>query len=296
MIAIRRLSSLASPGAARRLIEFGQTIVLLTLTACAGRAAPPAGPAELNATLFHQLSAEYRAVVRQTFLAAEVKLQERLGDPDASALDEAMDVTDKPPAIIVDVDETMLDNSPWQVRAMRDGTAYPEGWAEWCEEASAEALPGAIEFAQLAASRGVTVFYVTNRDVSVDDATARNLAAQGFPMAAGIDVVLTKNERPEWGSDKTSRRLHVADHYRVVMLLGDNLGDFIGDEYTRLDNRGRQGAVDRFIDHWGTDWFMIPNAIYGGWSQAAVGYRRGLGKAGELRRNLRALDDGRPRQ
>lgn len=112
-------------------------------------------------------------------------------------------------------------------------------------------------------------------------------------MAADLDVVLTKNERPEWGSDKTSRRAHVAAEYRVLMLLGDNLGDFIGDEYTRLDNEGRRDAVDRFAAHWGVDWFMIPNAIYGGWSQAAVGYQRGLGKGGELRRKLRALDDGK---
>jgi acid phosphatase len=267
----------------------------IVLMGCAGQATPPKGPEELNATLFHQLSAEYRAVVLHIFAAAESRLEAQLLDPDASALEAVTTGADKPPAIIVDVDETMLDNSPWQVRAMRDGTAYPVGWAEWCEEASAEPLPGAVEFAQAAAARGVTVFYVTNRDVSVDDATARNLAARGFPMAAGLDVVLTKNEREDWGSDKTSRRLHVAEQYRVVMLLGDNLGDFIGDEYTRLDNAGRRDAVDRFTVHWGTDWFMIPNAIYGGWSQAAVGYRRGLGKAGELRRKLRALDDGRGR-
>ena len=127
----------------------------------------------------------------------------------------------------------------------------------------------------------------------VDAATTRNLQAQGFPMAPGRDVVLTKNERPDWTSDKSSRRRFVAESHRVIMMLGDNLGDFVGDEYTRLENQGRNDAVDTFADHWGHDWFMIPNAIYGGWSSAAVGYQRGLSPTMELRLKLESLDDAR---
>ena len=248
---------------------------------------------ELHATMFQQSAAEYRATVVQIFRTAGSRIDGLISQPDASALDGQVEAAGKPPAIIVDVDETMLDNTPWQVRAMRSGTAYPEGWAEWCEEASARALPGAVAFTQAAAERGVTIFYVTNRDVSVDSATTRNLQAQGFPMAPGRDVVLTKNERPDWTSDKSSRRRFVAESHRVIMMLGDNLGDFVGDEYTRLENQGRNDAVDTFADHWGHDWFMIPNAIYGGWSSAAVGYQRGLSPTMELRLKLESLDDAR---
>ena len=269
---------------------------LMGLTACAGGSGGAVtGPMpELHATVFQQASAEYHATATQIFRAATERIDALLATPDATALEMAVDTAGKPPAIIVDVDETVLDNTPWQVRAMRDGTSYPTGWREWCEESSAAALPGAVAFLQTAAAKGVTVFYVTNRDVSVDDATARNLASQGFPMAAGLDVVLTKNERPDWTSDKSSRRAHVAASPRVIMMLGDNLGDFIGDEFTRLDNPGRVGAVEQFAAHWGADWFMIPNAIYGGWSQAAMDYQRGLSPAGEVQRKLDALDDKRP--
>ena len=76
------------------------------------------------------------------------------------------------------------------------------------------------------------------------------------------------------------------------MMLGDNLGDFVGDEYT--DNLGRNDAVDTFADHWGHDWFNIPNAIYGGWSTAAVDYQRGLSPTMELWRKLQSLDEARP--
>ncbi|MGB1700482.1 MAG: HAD family acid phosphatase, partial [Nannocystaceae bacterium] len=107
----------------RRLAAAVPMILLAVFAGCGGQQAPPSGPVELNATLFHQLSAEYRAVVQHVFKAAEARLDERISDSAASALEEVMDVANKPPAIIVDVDETMLDNSPWQVRAMRSGTS-----------------------------------------------------------------------------------------------------------------------------------------------------------------------------
>src|SRR5690606_11199373 len=139
---------------------------------------------------------------------------------DASAL---------PPAVIVDVDETVLDNSYYQARMIRDNTAYSEAtWGPWVMEARATAIPGAREFAGYAAKKGVTIFYVTNRMSNLEEATRRNLAAEGFPLSTGVDTVLTRGERKEWSaSAKGPRRAHVASTHRILLLIGDDLGDFV---------------------------------------------------------------------
>ena len=104
---------------------------------------------------------------------------------------------------------------------------------------------------------------MTNRRVAVDEATTRNLRETGFPLSTDEDWVLSRDERPEWTGDKTSRRTFVAERYRVIMAFGDNLGDFVSIE--DLDAAGRDAVVDRYASWWGTRWFMLPNPMYGSW-------------------------------
>jgi 5'-nucleotidase (lipoprotein e(P4) family) len=227
---------------------------------------PAANPA-LLATLYAQTSSEHHASTRAIYRAAQTQLDAALKDRKwTAALEQGEKFGKKPPAIVLDVDETVLDNSPYQVKTITENLQYPAGWNEWCDAATAKPIPGALELTQYAASKGVTVFYLTNRDHEVEAGTRKNLEAAGFPLAEGVDVVLTQNERPEWTSDKTSRRAFLAEDYRIVMLFGDNLGDFVAKAHAKGQTLAeREGVVEQHADKWGTRWFVIPNPLYGDW-------------------------------
>ena len=250
----------------------------LAVASCAARTASLAQPAaarpdaNLNAVVWVQTSVEYEATARQAFRLAELQLDHALKDREwTAALEQSGDASALPPAVIVDVDETVLDNSYYQARMVRDDTPFtPETWDAWVLEEQARAIPGAREFAQYAAQHGVTVFYVTNRTANIEEATRRNLAAAGFPLGNGVDTVLTRGERPEWdASAKGPRRAHVARSYRVLLLVGDDLGDFLPDASgTPAERRARTAPHEEW---WGRRWIMLPNPTYGSWERAVVG-------------------------
>ncbi|MEZ4449398.1 MAG: HAD family acid phosphatase [Nannocystaceae bacterium] len=225
----------------------------------------------LGAIVWTQTSAEFAANSVGAFAQATLALDRALKDKKTSAADEQQGSFAKlPPAVILDIDETVLDNSPYQAWLTREGKTFElPTWAAWVAAAKAEAVPGALAFTQAAAAKGVTVFYVSNRDVAGEAATRDNLARLGFPLrdAAEVDVVLLQNERPEWSSAKGTRRAAVAERYRIVMLVGDNLGDFTDQYKGSVDERAK--VVDTHRERWGSRWIMIANPMYGAWESAA---------------------------
>ena len=247
---------------------------------------------DLSGTLWIQSSAEYRALALQIYATAKLRLDQALEKPGWTASPEQSksgDYQKKPPAVIVDVDETVLDNSAYQVRLIKKGEAFSsETWNAWCREESAPAVPGAVAFANYADEQGVTVFYVTNRDHVVEEATADNLKAVGFPVATDRDVVLTKNEKENWGSDKTPRRKHVAEEFRILLLVGDNLGDFTGE--TEVSSEQRNQKVEAYADRWGKSWLVLPNPVYGDWESTSFDYDWSLDHRKQRRRKLDTLD------
>ena len=186
-----------------------------------------------------------------------------------AALEQTGDFGSKPPAVILDADETVLDNSESQERDVRDGAAYSEArWAVWCNERRAVPIPGALEFTRAAAAKGVTVFYVTNRDRALEQATRDNLAKFGFPLDSGRDTVLTRAERPEWtSSDKSPRRSVVAQDFRILLLVGDDFGDFV--QGARGTLAARKALDEANAAMWGVKWIALPNPMYGSWKTAA---------------------------
>src|SRR6185312_659550 len=150
----------------------------------------PSGPApndNLNAVAWTQTAIEHDLIYREVYRVAGEKLRAALKDPTWDALpkrDRKQPLSAKlKPAVIVDIDETVLDNSPYQARLVANGKDYDEfTWSEWCREKRARPLPGALEFAQAAAKRGVTVFYLSNRAQDLNAATLENLRADGFPV------------------------------------------------------------------------------------------------------------------
>ena len=238
--------------------------------------AQTAGPApsdNLNAVAWVQRSVEYRAISEQTFHAAADHLDAALKEANWDALvPEERDnaVAGLKPAVIMDVDETVLDNSPYQARLIRDGAEYDEvTWDRWVAEKKAKPLPGVVDFARAAEARGVTILYISNRAVHLKQATLENLRAAGLPVAddsvfLGLGTVLPGCEQN--GSEKNCRRRLAGQQYRVLMQFGDQLGDFA--EILANTPEGRDSVYEEYNDWFGERWWMLPNPTYGSWEPA----------------------------
>ncbi len=240
----------------------------LDLTACA----PVAGTHEnLNAVLWVRTSLEYKHTATQAFRLASLQLDLALADSSwTAALEQTSGYESLPPAVLLDVDETVLDNSPAQVQSMHSPTGMfrEEDWDAWVRKAEAKAVPGAAEFLKLAVAKGVEIFYVTNREAKHEADTIRNLTSEGLPFA-DPDHVLVKGEAPGWGSDKASRRRYLASRYRIVLLVGDDANDF--QSGVRAGIEERQFAAAPFEAWLGTKWIVLPNPTYGSWENAIWG-------------------------
>ena len=215
--------------------------------------------------LYAQSSAEYEASNIQTYVNAKSALDKALNDVTwTAAIEQKDNFENKPPAIILDIDETVLNNVPFQARSIMDGQSYPTGWLDWMLEESSDAVAGVSDFLEYAQSKGVKIFYVTNRIAVAEDATRNNLKKLGLPLDTDRDVLLMKNENG-WTSDKVSRRKLVAKDYRILLLIGDQLGDFLPLDETTLELDARKELADTYKHMWGSKWFMITNPMYGRW-------------------------------
>ena len=225
----------------------------------------------IMSVLFQQTSAEGLASSLQTYKIAQQVLDQALADLTWSALPGQTKYQNKQPAIILDVDETVLDNLAYQARGILDGTKYPTGWIDWGNEVAAKEVPGAKDFLNYAHSKGVAIFYITNRVVELKNATQKNLTKLGIPWDQSQETILMRGENG-WGSDKGSRRSLVSDKHRVLMLVGDNLGDFVDAKDNNLAPDGRQDIVEIYREYWGTKWFMLQNTTYGDWEGALYNF------------------------
>jgi len=248
----------------------GSVIRMLALVLCLLSALPArAQESIVDSVLWAGTAVEHDGAVLQAYRLARLMLDKALRDRNWTAAIEQQGHSFRglPPAIIMDVDETILDNSPFEARRAKQGGTYDEiQWQAWVREAKAQALPGAVEFTAYAHSRGVTIFYVTNRAVSLKAATRANLEKDGFPFERKIDTLYCAGQQPGWGTDKTTRRAAIAGRFRILLLFGDDLGDFLSGAANAVARR-RELATP-YQDHWGTKWIALPNAMYGSWEAA----------------------------
>jgi len=249
----------------------------------------------LNAVLWMQATAEYPAVTTTVYRAAADKLDVALKEKNWDALvtgERGNPATGLPAAVIMDVDETVLDNSPYQARLVSQGKEYDEvTWDAWVAEKKAKAVPGVVDFAKAASAKGVTVLYLSNRAVHLKDATIANLKAVGMPVKddsvfLGLGTVVEGCEQN--GSEKDCRRRLAGQQYRVLMQFGDQLGDFV--QVTANTREGRAQLLDEYRDWFGERWFMLPNPSYGSWEPAL--FNNDWSKPVEARREAKraALD------
>lgn len=258
-------------------------------------AAAPAATSErhthenLNGVLWMQTGAEYGASALQAYRAARVQLDAALNDKTwTAAVEQTGDPSALPPAVVLDLDETVIDNSAFAARQMLGGGRYtPASWVAWAEERKATAIPGAVEFLKYARSKGVTAFYITNRDHQIEQVTRENLAKLEIPVEASRDTVLTRNENGWTQSDKSARRQAVAANYRILLLVGDNFEDFIAGTLTTVENRFT--ILDKYADYWGAKWVILPNPTYGSWETAITSGQGQLTDAQILAAKYKAL-------
>ncbi len=237
-----------------------------------------------RATLWIRNSSEFRAASEIIYRAARDALATGLADPAWTAEpSQAGDLSALPPAVVMDIDETVLDNSEPQAKMLLEGTCFdefPATWDAWLAKRSAPAVPGAAEFIQAAramkdpSGRPVRIFFVTNRECArrgenesacpQQDDTAANLAALGLGSPTLADDLMLKGEQPDWESEKLTRREAVASGHRIVLNVGDDLADFLPG-VRRATVAGRDAARCAREDWWGRRWFLLPNPMYGSW-------------------------------
>lgn len=243
------------------------------------------GQEGLQGVVWMQTAVEYQASARQAYAAAQRSLDLALADPAWSAVSELTAVAsgERRPAIILDLDETCLDNSAYQARLTELAAAHTEeAFEEHIRSGNITAIPGTVEFLRYAESRGVAIFYVTNQRKNIEEASRANLRKLGLPLSESEDTLLTLGEMPDWVSDKSSRRAFVAQKYRVLLLVGDDFNDFVSANGKSLAER--KAIFERHADWFGTKWFIVPNPMYGSWERAALA---GSGSSAEDRFNAR---------
>lgn len=270
--------------------------VVLSLLAGPAVAADPApqGPVPqndlLNAELWMQRSVEYKANALAVYALGKIQLDKALADRNwIAATEQAGNYQDLPPAVVLDLDETAMDNSAYQTGLVTTGTDFsPKTWDAWVKAEKATAVPGAVEFTQYAESKGVKVFYVTNRSADQEEPTRRNAQALGFPMGGNVDTFLMSKEKPDWGSAKSTRRAAIAKDYRIVLLFGDNFGDF-SDAYNGSDAE-RLKAYEAAKERFGRDWLMLANPGYGSFESAPYGHNFKLSADEKRAKKVGALE------
>jgi 5'-nucleotidase (lipoprotein e(P4) family) len=268
--------------------------LLTLLTAAPAGAQDPPQHDLLNAVLWMQRSVEFKAAALTAFALARIRLDEALADKNwtAAPKEQTGNYQALPPAIILDIDETILDNSGYQAwMVLKDTTFDPKTWTAFVNTVSSTAIAGALEFVKYADGKGVKVFYISNRTAEEEEATRKNLQKFGFPLDDKIDTVLTARERPDWGSAKGTRRAHVTAGYRVLLNVGDNFGDFV-DEF-RGSEAERLKVLEQHRDRWGREWIMIGNAAYGSFESAPFAHDFKKSNA-ERRRAKRSVLDAWP--
>ncbi len=236
----------------------------------------------LMSVLWMQRAVEYRVSAQQVYRDATAKLQAALSAGTAAVEQENLPGYELlPPAVVLDIDETVLDNSRYQAWRLKTGSEFEPGpWNMWIRSAQASPIPGAVEFTQAAVRNGFRVIYISNRDCKQvrpapcadKAATIENLKRVGLPLQDADDVMF-RGEKEGWYG-KEARRLEVAKKYRIVMLLGDDLRDLM--PTTVVDDLRKPGGDARnqaYTAKLGSRLFLLPNPAYGSWEDFIVAER-----------------------
>jgi 5'-nucleotidase (lipoprotein e(P4) family) len=253
----------------KKYICFIAAVMVLAACSTPKHTVQAAGTSTVNngkvwASLWQQRAAEYRALCFQAYNVAKLRLDEALKHPGS-----------KPLAIVSDIDETILDNSPYDAQRAINNQEYDlVTWKQWTRKGECDTVAGAPAFFKYAASRGVTIFYLTNRDEDERPGTTKNLQLYNMPNADDAHLLMKTG-----ASSKEARRLQVLSRYNIVMLCGDNLADFdkLYDNHPTEANRNT--TTTQAMHHFGNRYIVLPNPSYGDWEGALFNFNYKLSPA-----------------
>lgn len=215
------------------------------------------------ATAFQQRAAEYRALCYQAYNAAQLAVERLENVP-----------TELPKAIMTDIDETVLNNSPYQAQQLLKGKDYdPASWFEWTAKGIADTVPGALGFFQFAASKGIEIFYVSNRSENEMEGTLQNLVRYQFPNADKTHLLLKKDV-----ASKEDRRKLINTTHTIILSIGDNLND-LSASFEKKPADERMKVADALERKFGHELIVLPNPVYGDWENALYRYKYNLSSA-----------------
>lgn len=208
------------------------------------------------ATLWVEVSGEFKALAHQAFNIARFRLEQfKTNNPSINRF-----------AVVVDVDETVISNKAYEAHLINEGVYHSSALQKiWADEAIAPALPGAVEFLNYAKEQGAEVFYVTNRKENTREGTLKNLKMEGFPFADS-DHLLVKTDT----SNKQPRRNAILREFEIALLIGDNLRDFSEEFHTDTLKQASE-VVESKKDLFGSKYIVLPNPMYGDWEGKTYG-------------------------
>ncbi|WP_299727121.1 HAD family acid phosphatase [uncultured Endozoicomonas sp.] len=204
---------------------------------------------------WQQHSAEYEAYFYQVYNIASDRLSKAISKTPAG----------KKPAIITDIDDTLLSNTRYfsSLVGTEDRRNTERSLSYWQQE-DPKALPGAVSFLQKANDMGVDIFYISGRYHSVKNITIRHLRNLGFPVKSEEHVLLQERNNKTL-SKNDNRRLVIEKGYFPIMLLGDQLSDFENTSHLALPDRNHWVLSHQTF--FGDSWFIFPNVVYGQWEE-----------------------------
>ena len=255
------------------------TIAAALITGCAVEV-PTHVPEKDLAHAWVKHSSDYEAITRQIYAVATRDLDRLIADTSWSALPGQSGAADLPPAVILDVDETVINNVEFQLEFERP---FSDRQLEmWDREHVAKPVPGVVEFVAAAREAGATVFFMTNRPCEQYEGengpcpqkrtVIEGIRELGIPVEP--EFVMLALERPEWMGEKLVRRELIARTYRIVMLIGDDFSDFVPcarnsfyppctEPATRAS---RRADIARYEQYWGNGWYILPGPMHGSWT------------------------------
>ena len=251
---------------------------LLVLVAACATKPPTYDPAADLGLFWVKHAAEYEAVTRQVYSTATRALPDFIADVSWTALPGQTGAEALPTAVILDIDETVINNVDFQINFERPFDNYKLD--DWDQAHTAQPVPGVVEFVAAARAAGVTTFFLTNRPCEPrgdepcpqKQTVIKGLADLGITTEP--EFVSLADERPEWKREKLVRREHIGKDYRILMVIGDDLGDFVPCARKKVvapctepgTRASRAAALDDFARYWGNGWYVLPNPMHGSWT------------------------------
>lgn len=227
------------------------------------------------AVLYMQHAEEFKALTLQAYNIAKYRLSEAVKKNKAK----------KKLAVVLDIDETVLDNSPHQAKQVVDTINYPTCWDEWCKYEKAELIPGVKDFLLFADSLDVNIFYISNRKHHLMEATVNNLNLHNLPQADTLHVLLRTDSK-----SKEARRSKVIEQgNEIVLMLGDNLGDF-SEIFDTDDIQERNNHLKSNKNLFGEKYIVLPNPSYGKWADNLGLYKKETNKDSLSKALLKSFD------